>query len=82
MYRFLTLPFQSLCIAEAPQNGENFDQILEDLQHKIMPGMVHWNHPNFYAYFPSGNSYPAVLGDMISSAIGCIGFSWVSSKHY
>lgn len=40
--------------------------------------MVHWNHPNFFAYFPSGNSYPSVLADMLSSAIGSIGFSWAS----
>lgn len=43
-----------------------------------MPGMVHWNHPNFFAYFPAGNSYPSVLADMLSSAIGSIGFSWAS----
>lgn len=63
--------------ATAPENGEDFRQILEDVEQKLMPGMVHWNHPNFFAYFPAGNSYPSVLADMISSAIGSIGFSWV-----
>lgn len=47
-----------------------------------MPGVVHWNHPRFFAYFPSGNSYPSVLGDMLSSAIGSIGFSWVSKSFH
>ena len=49
-----------------------------------MPGVVHWNHPKFFAYFPSGNSFPSILGDMLSSAIGSIGFSWVSyfKAHY
>ncbi|KAG8320932.1 Tyrosine decarboxylase [Homalodisca vitripennis] len=36
-------------------------------------------HPRFHAYFPSGNSYPAILGDMLSDIIGCIGFSWAAS---
>lgn len=40
--------------------------------------MTHWQHPRFHAYFPSGNSYPSLLADMLSDAIGCIGFSWVS----
>jgi len=52
--------------------------VLEDFEQKIMPGVVHWNHPKFFAYFPSGNSFPSVLGDMLSSAIGSIGFSWAS----
>lgn len=43
-----------------------------------MPGVLHWNHPNFFAYFPSGNSFPSIIGDMLSSAIGSIGFSWAS----
>lgn len=41
--------------------------------------MVHWNHPNFFAYFPSGNSYPSILGDMISNAIASVGFSWAAA---
>uniref|UniRef100_A0A8D8NBY8 Tyrosine decarboxylase n=6 Tax=Culex pipiens TaxID=7175 RepID=A0A8D8NBY8_CULPI len=64
---------------EAPQKGEDFKRMLEDVEGKIMPNMVHWNHPRFFAYFPSGNSYPSILGEMLSSAIGSIGFSWASS---
>lgn len=63
---------------EAPQKGEDFKRMLEDVEGKIMPNMVHWNHPRFFAYFPSGNSYPSILGEMLSSAIGSIGFSWVN----
>ena len=40
--------------------------------------VTHWHSPNFFAYFPTANSFPALLGDMLSGAIGCIGFSWVS----
>lgn len=39
--------------------------------------ITHWQHPRFHAYFPAGNSFPSILGDMLSDAIGCIGFSWV-----
>ncbi|XP_032457496.1 tyrosine decarboxylase isoform X3 [Nasonia vitripennis] len=41
--------------------------------------ITHWQHPRFHAYFPSGNSFPSILGDMLSDAIGCIGFSWAAS---
>lgn len=64
---------------EAPIKGESFDKILEDVETKIMPGIVHWNHPNFFAYFPAGNSFPSILGEMLSAAFGTIGFSWASS---
>lgn len=65
---------------EAPQEPEEWDNIMADVDSKIMPGVTHWQHPRFHAYFPSGNSFPSILGDMLSDAIGCIGFSWVSSK--
>lgn len=62
---------------EAPENPENWDEIMQDVETKIMPGVTHWQHPRFHAYFPAGNSYPSILGDMLSDGIGCIGFSWV-----
>ncbi|KAL1463194.1 hypothetical protein WDU94_014971 [Cyamophila willieti] len=52
---------------------------MKDVEEKIMPGVTHWQHPRFHAYFPSGNSYPSLLADMLSDAIGCIGFSWAAS---
>lgn len=65
---------------EAPQKPESFLDIMQDVDDKIMPGMVHWNHPQFFAYFPSGNSFPSILAEMLSSATGAIGFSWVRFK--
>ncbi|XP_046620420.1 tyrosine decarboxylase-like [Neodiprion virginianus] len=65
--------------AEAPMKPESWDDIMKDVDSKIMPGITHWQHPRFHAYFPSGNSYPSILGDMLSDAIGCIGFSWAAS---
>ncbi|XP_023318683.1 aromatic-L-amino-acid decarboxylase-like [Trichogramma pretiosum] len=64
---------------EAPMKPESFEQIMKDVENKIMPGVTHWQHSGFHAYFPSGNSFPSILADMLSDAIGCIGFSWASS---
>lgn len=61
----------------APADPEDWDTIMADIETKIMPGVTHWQHPRFHAYFPSGNSFPSILGDMLSDGIGCIGFSWV-----
>lgn len=41
--------------------------------------VTHWHSPYFHGYFAAGNTYPSILGDMLSDAIGCIGFSWVCS---
>lgn len=41
--------------------------------------ITHWNSPFFHAYFPTANSYPAIVAEILSSAIGCIGFSWIAS---
>lgn len=64
----------------APFKSESWDQIMEDFESTIMPGVTHWQHPRFHAYFPAGNAYPSVLADMLSDAIGCIGFSWVCTS--
>lgn len=64
---------------EAPENPEDWQTIMDDVENKIMPGVTHWQHPRFHAYFPSGNSFPSMLGDLLADAIGCIGFSWVCS---
>lgn len=41
--------------------------------------MTHWHSPRFHAYFPTAQSYPALLGDLLSGTLGCIGFSWIAS---
>ncbi|XP_044753768.1 tyrosine decarboxylase-like isoform X2 [Coccinella septempunctata] len=70
---------RNLLPEEAPQEPEDWEAIMSDLDDKIMPGITHWQHPRFHAYFPSGNSFPSILADMLSDAIGCIGFSWAAS---
>lgn len=63
----------------APFKPEKWDHIIEDVEKYIMPGVTHWQHPRFHAYFPAGNAYPSILADMLSDAVGCIGFSWAAS---
>lgn len=41
--------------------------------------MTHWNSPQFHAFYPTGNSYPAIVGEIISTGISCIGLSWIAS---
>uniref|UniRef100_A0AAY4DMS7 Aromatic-L-amino-acid decarboxylase n=1 Tax=Denticeps clupeoides TaxID=299321 RepID=A0AAY4DMS7_9TELE len=64
---------------EAPEAPETYEDVVKDIERVIMPGVTHWHSPYFYAYFPTANSYPAMLADMLSGAIGCIGFSWAAS---
>ncbi|MFZ1291330.1 MAG: pyridoxal-dependent decarboxylase [Melioribacteraceae bacterium] len=59
-----------------PQKGEKMENILNDVNEIIMPGMTHWNHPNFMAYFNSTASTPAILGDFLSSAFNINGMIW------
>jgi aromatic-L-amino-acid decarboxylase len=64
---------------EPPEKGEAFESILRDMDRIIMPGITHWQSPNFYAYFPSNASGPAILGDLISSGLGVQGMLWITS---
>ena len=59
--------------ASPPASGEPFDQLLADIDKLILPGITHWQSPNFYAYFPCNASGPAILGDLLSSGLGVQG---------
>jgi hypothetical protein len=63
---------------EAPENPDKWQDVMTDIEKIIMPGVTHWHSPRFHAYFPTANSYPAIVADMLSGAIACIGFTWVS----
>jgi aromatic-L-amino-acid decarboxylase len=65
--------------ADPPAQGEPFGQILADMDRIVLPGITHWQSPNFYAYFPSNSSGPGVLGDLISSGLGVQGMLWSTS---
>ena len=65
--------------AHPPQRGEPFDSLLRDIDRVILPGVTHWQSPNFFAYFPANASGPAILGDLLSSALGVQGMLWATS---
>ncbi len=65
--------------ATAPSQGEPFEAILADVDTLIMPGLSHWQHPDFYGYFPSNGTLSSVLGDFLSTGLGVLGLSWQSS---
>jgi aromatic-L-amino-acid/L-tryptophan decarboxylase len=62
-----------------PQKPEQFSDVLNDVDKIIMPGMTHWNHPNFMAYFNSTASAPGILAELLSSALNINGMLWKSS---
>jgi aromatic-L-amino-acid/L-tryptophan decarboxylase len=62
-----------------PLHGEHFSDIMKDVDEKIIPGITHWQSPNFYAFFPSNTSFPSILGDLISSGLGVQGMIWATS---
>ena len=62
-----------------PKKGESFSEILDDFKNIILPGMTHWQHPNFHAFFPANNSYPSILAEMITSTIGAQCMIWETS---
>uniref|UniRef100_A0A8C6U410 Histidine decarboxylase n=1 Tax=Neogobius melanostomus TaxID=47308 RepID=A0A8C6U410_9GOBI len=63
----------------APVEAEDWDNIFNDIERVIMPGVVHWQSPYMHAYYPSLTSWPSLLGDMLADAINCVGFTWASS---
>jgi aromatic-L-amino-acid decarboxylase len=65
--------------SDPPTKGEPFDMILRDVEKLILPGVTHWQSPNFFAYFPCNASGPAILGDLLSSGLGVQGMLWATS---
>ena len=63
----------------APEQGEPFEDLLRDVDEIIVPGLTHWQSPNFYAFFPANASGPSILGDLLSSGFGVQGMLWATS---
>ena len=63
----------------APDVGNEFDLIFSDFERIVLPGMTHWQHPQFFAYFPSGTSGPSVLAEMLASTLGAQCMIWLTS---
>ena len=62
-----------------PQTPEKMEDILKDLDRIILPGVTHWQSPNFFAFFPCNNSPPSILGELLSAALGVQGMLWATS---
>ena len=65
--------------AHPPEQGEDFARVLADLDRVVVPGVTHWQHPSFFAYYPANTSGPAILGDLLSSGLGVQGMLWATS---
>nr|MBP7550623.1 amino acid decarboxylase [Gemmatimonadaceae bacterium] len=65
--------------ATAPAQGESLDTILADLDRIVMPGVTHWNHPAFFAYFANTASVPGILGELVIAALNQVGILWRTS---
>jgi aromatic-L-amino-acid/L-tryptophan decarboxylase len=62
-----------------PGNSQSFDSLLGDVNKIIMPGISHWQSPNFYAYFPANTSPPSILAEMLTATIGAQCMIWETS---
>ncbi len=64
---------------KAPEQGEAFAEIFDDFRQIILPGMTHWQSPNFFAYFPANSSYPSVLAEMLTATLAAQCMIWETS---
>jgi aromatic-L-amino-acid decarboxylase len=65
--------------ATPPAKGESLEAMLRDVEKLILPGITHWQSPNFFAFFPSNTSGPGIIGDLLSSGLGVQGMLWATS---
>ncbi|KAB2021908.1 hypothetical protein ES319_D07G172400v1 [Gossypium barbadense] len=63
----------------APNQPDSFQHVLDDIQAKILPGVTHWQSPNYFAYHPSNSSVAGFVGEMLSAGLNIVGFSWIAS---
>lgn len=62
-----------------PSAAQDLESSLKDINDKILPGITHWQHPRFHAYFPANNSYPSILGEMLTAGFGVQAMIWETS---
>jgi aromatic-L-amino-acid decarboxylase len=62
-----------------PTEVEAFPAVMADVERVIVPGLTQWQHPGFFAYFPSNTSFPSILGELLSAGLAVQGMSWVTS---
>jgi len=62
-----------------PLSGESIGDIFRDFKARVLPGMTHWQSPNYFAYFPANASYPSILAEMITAALAAQCMIWDTS---
>jgi aromatic-L-amino-acid decarboxylase len=62
-----------------PTEGESLETIFEDFKKIIIPGITHWQHPSWFAYFPANNSPPSVLAELLTAGLGAQCMVWQTS---
>ena len=65
--------------AHASEDGKPYDALLGEFEEKILPGVTHWNHPSFFAYFSITGSQAGILGELLSAALNTNGMLWKTS---
>jgi aromatic-L-amino-acid decarboxylase len=65
--------------AAPPADGEPLERIFADFERIVLPGMTHWQHPGFFAYFPANSSPPSVLAEMLTATLGAQCMLWQTS---
>ncbi|NND74731.1 MAG: aspartate aminotransferase family protein [Ilumatobacter sp.] len=62
-----------------PSSPEPFADVLADVDEIVVPGLTHWQHPDFFAWFPSNTTYPSILGELMAAGLGINAMAWVTS---
>ncbi len=65
--------------SDPPERGEPFEAMLRDVEEVLLPGLTHWQSPDFFAFFPANTSYPAILGELLAAGLGVQGMLWATS---
>ncbi len=65
--------------ASPPERGESLADILADAERVLMPGVTHWNHPGFFAYFAISSSVPGILGELLAAALNVNAMLWTAA---
>ena len=60
----------------APEQGEPFSAVLRDLDEVLLPGVTHWQHPRYFAYFATSSSEPAILAEMLAATLNSVAILW------
>ncbi len=64
---------------DPPERGEPFEAMLRDVEEILVPGLTHWQSPDFFAFFPANTSYPSILGELLTAGLGVQGMLWATS---